>query len=211
MLTPAPGILPRISRAILRLLGWKTICQVDIPPKAVLIAYPHTSNWDFLFTMLGKSALGLHAHWVGKDSLFCWPVAGLLRSMGGIPVNRRQRSGFVEHMAEEFARHPQFHLAIAPEGTRKRTEGWKSGFYRIALAAKVPLALACSDYARREVGIIAVLHPSGDPDADMAAIASAYAGCTGRIPQFASPITLLGQGGTTMAEKPPGDTGHHPI
>jgi len=185
-------MLRPISRALLHLLGWSLLEPAEKPAKAVIIAYPHTSNWDFLYTMLGNRALGLAARWVAKDTLFRWPLGCLLRSMGGIPVNRRQRSGFVEQMTGEFATRQNFVLALAPEGTRSHTEGWKSGFYRIALAAGVPLALGCVDYAKRQVGVLCYVELSGDMAADIARIADAYAGRQGLRPELASPIRWLG-------------------
>ena len=176
---------------LLKLFGWRLLEPADRPLKAVVIAYPHTSNWDLLYTMLGKTMLGLGAHWVAKDTLFRWPVAGLMRWMGGIPVNRRERTGFVEQMADEFSARDHFMLALAPEGTRSLTAGWKTGFYRIALAANVPVALGCVDYAKREVGVLAYLNLSGNEAADIARIAEIYAGRQGYRPELASPIRWI--------------------
>ena len=184
-------MLKPLARIILALLGWRLLDPPQRPARAVVVAYPHTSNWDALYAQLGKLALGLDAHWVGKDNLFRWPFAGLLRRLGGIPVDRRASHGFVAQMAAQFAAHPDFLLVMAPEGTRKLTAGWKSGFYRIALEAGVPLILTTVDYARREVGILAYVELSGDPDADIATIAAHYAGRHGRNPELASPIRWL--------------------
>jgi len=185
-------MLKSLARIILTLLGWRLLDPPQRPARAVVVGYPHTSNWDALYGQLGKLALGLNARWVGKDNLFRWPFAGLLRRLGGIPVDRRAPHGFVDQMAAQFAAQPEFLLVMAPEGTRRLTDGWKSGFYRIALAAGVPLILTTVDYARREVGILAYLEPSGDPEADIATIAAHYAGRQGRNPALASPIRWLG-------------------
>ena len=184
-------MLRNLGRIILSLLGWTLLDPPQRPARAVVVAYPHTSNWDALYAQLGKLALGLDAHWVGKDNLFRWPFAGILRWLGGIPVDRRASHGFVAQMAAQFAAHPDFLLVMAPEGTRKLTAGWKSGFYRIALEAGVPLILTTVNYARREVGILAYVELSGDPDADIATIAAHYAGRHGRNPELASPIRWL--------------------
>ena len=184
-------MLRNLARIILSLLGWTLLDPPQRPLRAVVVGYAHTSNWDALYSQLGQLALGLNARWVGKDSLFRWPFAGFLRWLGGIPVDRRASRGFVAQMAAQFAAHPAFLLVMAPEGTRKLTAGWKSGFYRIALEAGVPLILTTVDYARREVGILAYLELSGDPDADIAAIAAHYAGRHGRNPELASPIRWL--------------------
>lgn len=179
------------ARFILRLLGWKLIDLPQRPPKAVVIAYPHTSNWDFPVTLLALAALPFGAHWVGKDTMFRGPLGPLMRALGGIAVNRRERTGFVERLADEFRRRENFHMIIATEGTRSKQAGWKSGFYRIALAAGVPVIMAVVDYAKREVGLLSSIELAGVEDADMARIAACYAGRQGFHPENASPIRLL--------------------
>lgn len=180
-----------LARSVLKLLGWTLLDVPERPARAVLIAYPHTSNWDGFYALLIKLALQLDTHWVGKDALFRPPFGRLARRLGGVPVNRRQPTGFVEQMAAEFARRPRFMLVIAPEGTRSLTGGWKTGFYRIALAAQVPVGLAFVDYRRREAGILAYLTLSGDPEKDIAAIAEHYRDRPGKRPELASPIRWL--------------------
>ena len=184
-------MLQTLARLILKALGWRLIEPANRPVRMLIIAYPHTSNWDGFYALLTGLGLGLRANWAAKDSLFFWPIGGQLKRLGGIPVNRRQRTGFVEQMVERFARDPHCQLIMAPEGTRRRTEGWKSGFYRIAVAAGVPVALGCVDYARREAGILAYVTLSGDPAADIATIASHYAGRSGKRPEPASPVRWL--------------------
>lgn len=184
-------MLKTLSRRLLALLGWKLIEPQNRPAKAVLVGYPHTSNWDGVYALLVKLALGLPANWVGKDTLFRWPLGGIMRRLGGIPIDRSAPTGFVAQMAAEFASRPDFLLVIAPEGTRSLTKGWKSGFYRIALAAKVPVALAYVDYAKRQAGILTYLTLTGDPAADIAAIACHYENRSGKHPELASPIRWL--------------------
>lgn len=161
-----------------------------MPERCVVIFYPHTSNWDFAIGLLTKWAVAIRFNWVGKDSLFHWPLGPLLRSLGGIPVNRRERTQLVERLAAELARRPVLRVVITPEGTRARTEHWKSGFYHLAKVARVPLALAFIDYTRREIGIGAYRTLTGDAAADMAAIASFYAGRTGFHPEQQGPVRL---------------------
>lgn len=173
------------------LFGWKLLDGPALPPKAVLVGYPHTSNWDLVTTLLALAALGITPRWVGKDTMFRGWRGPIMRGLGGIPVNRREATGFVDRIAKEFAAQDHFLLCIAPEGTRKRAEGWKSGFYRIALAAQVPVALGVADYKRKELGIPAVLAMSGDEQADLARIAEVYEGRTGCRPAEQSPIRLL--------------------
>jgi hypothetical protein len=114
-----------------------------------------------------------------------------MRALGGIPVNRRERTGFVDRMAQEFAKHERFIMVIAPEGTRARTEGWKSGFYRLVLAAGVPVLAGVADYRRKELGLLGSISLSGDEEQDMAAIAALYDGREGHTPSRGSPIKLL--------------------
>lgn len=180
-----------LARSMLKLLGWTLIEAPDRPARAVLIAYPHTSNWDGFYALLIKWALRLDTHWVGKDALFRPPFGSLLRWLGGVPVNRRQRTGFVEQMVAEFAPRPDFMLVMAPEGTRSLTGGWKTGFYRIALGAQVPVGLAFVDYRRREAGVLAYLPLTGDPDTDIKAIAAYYHERPGKRPELASPVRWL--------------------
>jgi len=179
---PAPDNVPdtqsktwlqALGNRLLRLGGWHLVL-VQPPPKTVVIIYPHTSNWDFFIGMAARWAAGLRAYWAGKDTIFRWPVAGLLKRLGGIPVNRRIRTGFTSQMLAEFERRDDFLLVIAPEGTRKRTEYLKSGFYHLALAAKVPLGLAFFDYQRKEVGIGAYIALCGDEQKDLEAIRAFY-------------------------------------
>ena len=184
-------MLKKLAARLLAWHGWTLHEPPQRPTRAVLVAYPHTSNWDALYALLAKLALGLEVRWVAKDSLFRWPFGGLLRNLGGIPVNRRVRNGFVAAMAAQFAAQPKLLLVLAPEGTRALTAGWKSGFYRIALAANVPLALGFVDYARRQAGILAYLTLSGDPAVDIAEIARHYVDRPGRRPALASPIRWL--------------------
>jgi len=169
-----PGPFGRLSGALLRLFGWRVLFIQPSTPKAVVIVYPHTSNWDFIVGILTRFAIALPAHWVGKDTLFRPPLGGLFRRLGGIPVNRRQSAGFVDGLIETFNKSKRLYLAIAPEGTRAKSDHWKSGFYRLAVAAGVPLGLAFIDYSRREVGIEKWLQLSGNEAEDLAGIRVYY-------------------------------------
>jgi 1-acyl-sn-glycerol-3-phosphate acyltransferase len=184
-------MLKPLSRSLLKLFGWTVIEPPARPARAVLIGYPHTSNWDGVIGLFTKLALGLDARWVGKNSLFIGPLDGIFRRLGGIPIKRDVRNGFVTEMVAQFATNPNFLLVMAPEGTRSLTKGWKSGFYRIALEAKVPVALAVVDYARREAGILTYLAMTGDPTTDITAIAAHYEGRQGKHPELAAPIRWL--------------------
>jgi len=180
-----------LARRILALSGWKLLDGPPLPAKAVLLGYPHTSNWDLAMTLLGLVALGITPRWAGKDTMFRGWRGPIMRSLGGIPVNRRERTGFVDRMAAEIATQERFLLAIAPEGTRTLAPGWKSGFYRIALAARVPVVAAVADYGKKELGILAVLTMTGDEEADIARIAQLYHGREGLRPANKSPVRLV--------------------
>lgn len=184
------GVAARLCRGLLHLAGWRLILDLPRLERGVVVFYPHTSNWDFVVGLLTRFALNVPVTWAGKDNLFRWPFRTLWRSLGGIPVNRREHTGFVVQMIEAFAARDRMLLAIAPEGTRRRTEHWKSGFYRVALGAHVPLVLAFIDFTRKEVGVGGSFMPSGDPIADFARLRAFYGDKKGRHPEQASPIAL---------------------
>ena len=144
---------------MLRALGWRVVLAQPVPLRCVVVIYPHTSNWDFPIGLMAKWVTGIHFRFVGKDTLFAGPFGPLFTRWGGIPVNRRERTGIIAQLAQRFATEDDFRLVFAPEGTRSRTEHWKSGFYHLARAAGVPVALAFIDYARREVGVGAYRRP----------------------------------------------------
>ena len=178
------------ARRLLALRGWRVAITPPPAPRCVIIVYPHTSNWDFVIGYLARVAAGLPVEWIGKDTLFRWPVAALLRRMGGVPVDRRRPTGLIDQLAGELERCDRMWLALAPEGTRARTDHWKSGFYHLALKAKVPVGLAFIDYRTRVVGLDTYLTMSGDEEADLARIRAVYAGKTGKHPEQASDIRL---------------------
>jgi hypothetical protein len=183
-----PTAAQRLARRALALAGWSTDVVWPPGPRCVIVVYPHTSNWDFVVGYFVKVALGLPAWWIGKHTLFRWPIGGLLRRMGGIPVDRTAPGGLISELVREFQRRDTLWLAIAPEGTRARTDHWKSGFYRIALAAGVPVGLAYMDWRRRVVGLTTYLTPTGDEEADLGRIRQAYAGREGKHPGNAGEI-----------------------
>lgn len=182
-----------LARALLRLAGWRLVFDGLPAAQGVAIVYPHTSNWDFVIGVLAKWAIGIPVTFWGKDSLFRIPLLGRwMRWVGGVPVDRSNPRGVVGPMAQALSdarRDGRFlWLALAPEGTRRRVAGWRSGFYHVTLAAQVPLGLVGLDYARREVGFRAFLMLGGDREADLAAIAAALGPCTGLRPAQAAPI-----------------------
>jgi len=182
------GLRPRFAFALLRFFGWRVVLSQPVPRKCVVVFYPHTSNWDFPAGLLASWATGIEFHWIGKHTLFETPLRRWFARWGGIPVDRGDATGFVDQVAAMFATHDDFALVIAPEGTRRRTGHWKSGFYRLALAARVPVGLAFIDRATRRVGIGAWLDLQGDVENDLAAIRAFYADKHAWNPGQAGPI-----------------------
>ena len=163
--------------------GWKTPPPLPDVKKCVLVVAPHTSNWDFPIGMAYALWYRLQARWVGKDSLFKFPVGGAFKWMGGIPVDRSQRHNFVHQAAALFEQHETLWMAVTPEGTRSKVDKWKTGFYYIALEAKVPIVLAYIDYGRKEAGIDRVIYPTGDLETELDDILAYYANITGNRPE----------------------------
>ena len=192
----------RLCRALLHAVGWRLVNDCPRVDKIVIVFYPHTSNWDFVIGLLARFGLSVPVTWAGKDNLFRWPFSGVWRALGGIPVNRREHTGFVAQMTAEFAQRRMMMLAIAPEGTRRRTEYWKSGAYRVALAAAVPFGLAFIDFRKKEVGVGGMLHLTGDAAKDFAALRAFYSDKTARHPEQAAPIELK-----AASDPPRGRTG----
>ena len=199
------GALPRLGQRLalrlLQLFGWKVRYKPLPGRHGVAIVYPHTSNWDFVVGLLGKWALGLPFRWLGKESLFRGPWAALMRSWGGVRVERGSSTGATERLADEMRKSDWFWLALAPEGTRSYRAHLRSGFYHLAVLAKVPLVIVYMDYPNKELGVVDVIRLTGDQTIDMAAIAAAYKGRLGRHPALAAPIALA-------PRKDGADTGH---
>ena len=181
--TPVVNTLLRgLSIAILKVTGWKVEGQLpQHAAKSVLIAAPHTSNWDLPYTLMLSFVLRLRVYWMGKQSIFRWPFGGLMRWLGGIPVNRGQASNLVAQSAQAMrdADGPM-QLIVPPEGTRGKTRHWKTGFYFIAQQAGVPIVLAFVDYERKVGGLGPLFELTGDVEADMAAIKAFYAPIKGK-------------------------------
>ena len=179
-----------LANKFMSLLGWHFVGERPPHDKFVAIGAPHTTNWDFLLFLAVMSHFGIRAKAIGKHTLFRWPFGGLMRRLGLIPVRRGTGEGLVQQMVDEFAAADELALVIAPEGTRKRTEFWKSGFYRIASAAEVPIVLALIDFPNKTAGIGSILYPSGDLVADMDRIREFYGPFQGRHPENQGPIRL---------------------
>lgn len=181
--TPVVNTLLRaISVSFLRLTGWKV--QGSLPPecaKSVFIAAPHTSNWDLPYTLMVAFALRLNIYWMGKESIFKPPFRGLMQWLGGIPVDRKQANNLVAASVDAIgAADGPVQLIVPPEGTRSKARYWKTGFYYIALGAKVPIVMAYMDYEKKISGLGPVFTPSGDIEADMVKIKAFYAAFKGK-------------------------------
>lgn len=161
-------------------MGWRVTGEIPNAPKLVIIAAPHTSNWDFVVAIAAKLGLGLDVRFLGKDSLFVGPLGWVMRWFGGRPVDRSVSHDVVKEMVAEFARTDRLVLGIAPEGTRKRVERWRTGFYHIAHGAGVPIVPVALNFGERAIQIMAPFATTGDVDRDIAELQTRFAGIRGR-------------------------------
>lgn len=166
------------------MFGWKCTSTEGVDtPKCVICVAPHTSNWDFIVGKLFYTSIGLTAGFLIKKEWFFFPFNLIFKSMGGVPVDRGRRTSVTEQVAQMFAENERFQIAITPEGTRKRVNDWKKGFYFIAQKAQVPILIAYFDYAKKEVGSKGLFYPTGDAEKDIMAIRKMYNGVAGRHPE----------------------------
>lgn len=172
-----------LSAETLRMFGWVVEFTVPDYPKCIICVAPHTSNWDFILGELAIHAVGRKVGFMMKSSWFFFPLGPIFKALGGIPVERKhKKSSLVESMVARFKSESHLTVAIAPEGTRKKTAKWHTGFLRIAYQADVPIALGAIDYARKLIKVTDTFIPTGDVEADIAAIKSYYRPFTGRYP-----------------------------
>ncbi len=173
-----------LCQRTLDLLGWTLTGRMpDNTPKSVVIAAPHTSNWDFPYTLMVAFALGLNIQWMGKKQLFRFPFGALMRWLGGIPVDRSQSTNLVAASIDTLLSSPHdLHLVVPPEGTRSQSRHWKTGFYYIAAGAQVPIVLGYMDFAQKKSGLGEAFLPTGNIEADMALIKAFYAPFKGKNP-----------------------------
>jgi 1-acyl-sn-glycerol-3-phosphate acyltransferase len=176
-----------LARGWLGITRWRCVApQHPVPKRCVVIAFPHTSNWDFPLTLALAAMSGVPLKWLGKRQLFRGPMGPIMRSLGGVSVERSSKQGMVAQWAAEFGSRDQLALLVAAEGTRSRVEYWKSGFYRLAQEAGVPIACAFVDGATKTGGFGLILEPSGDIKADMDRIRAFYADKKGWKPELSS-------------------------
>jgi len=179
-----------IARSAIWLLGWRVEAEIPSARRFIAVGHPHTSTWDFPLFILMIWSIGLPLRWIGKKSLFDSSFGWFFYALGGLPVDRSGGKNMVVSVAELFAQHEDLTLGIAPAGTRKYSTHWRSGFYHMALGAKVPLVLGSIDFKRRVVCILDTLHLSGDVGTDMDLIRAAFAPMKGRNPERMAPIRL---------------------
>jgi 1-acyl-sn-glycerol-3-phosphate acyltransferase len=164
----------------LKLMGWRVEGKVPDIEKFVIIAAPHTSNWDFPITLAVCFALKMKIYWMGKAAMFRWPFAAALRWLGGIPIDRSKSHNVVEQSIQAFHKLEKLIMVVPPEGTRKKVSYWKTGFYHIAQGANVPIVLGFLDYRRKVGGIGPTFHPTGHIEKDIQTIRNFYAAIMGK-------------------------------
>jgi 1-acyl-sn-glycerol-3-phosphate acyltransferase len=171
------------GRLMMGIWGWRIEGEVPNVAKMVLIVAPHTSNWDFPAGLFAKLAMRLDGRFIGKHTLFRWPFGVFLRAIGGIPVDRSAAQGVVEDTIRALRETERFLLVVAPEGTRRKATKWKSGFYRIAVAAGVPILLVAFDWPRKVIRMGPLFEPTGDYERDLPLIQSHYSAQMARYPE----------------------------
>ena len=176
-----------LSKLLFKLNGWKIVGPHVYPEKCLVIAAPHTSNWDFLIGRCYAYIIGVKPKYLVKSELFLPILRIWIKFNGGIPVFRKSKNNVVEQVVDMFGNATQLHLGIAPEGTRTKVVKWKSGFYHIATKANVPILLLAMDYGNKKIGIIHEFIPSGNFEEDMLLIQEKYQNIKGKIPENYNP------------------------
>jgi 1-acyl-sn-glycerol-3-phosphate acyltransferase len=172
-----------LSKLLFNILGWSSGKVVEKKhTKYLIVVAPHTSNFDFIYGILFAFQLGFRVRYFAKKELFHWSSSWFFKALGGIPVNRDKNNNLVSHITDVFNSHEKLIVGIAPEGTRKSVRKWKTGFYYIALEAKIPIALAYLDYKEKKAGIGLVVYPSGDIKKDFQIIENFYSEINPKYP-----------------------------
>ncbi len=179
-----------LGKRFMKFKGWEFEGKLPPQGKFMLICAPHTSNWDFIYLLAIMFMLRIKVSWMGKHTLFKKPFGKFMRWLGGIPIDRRSTHGVVDQIADYYNKHDDLIIAIAPEGTRKKTDHWKSGFYHIANKAQVPLLLGYVDFVNKKAGTGPAFIPTGDMQKDMDIIRDFYQDIRGDHPEMESDIVL---------------------
>ncbi|MGB2895727.1 MAG: lysophospholipid acyltransferase family protein [Anaerolineales bacterium] len=189
-------LLKTLALWFLALAGWKAKSDIEIhllPKKFVAILAPHTSNWDLLFIMGVIFALGIKFNWFGKKEAFRWPLGGLFKRLGGIPIERSTKKNMVQQTVELIRSRERVIVGIAPEGTRSNTKYWKTGFYHIAHQAAAPVVFAFLDYGRKVGGLGPLMETTGDIEEDFKVIRGYYQGITAKYPECVGKVAIKPQ------------------
>lgn len=174
-----------LGKSSLKVLGWKMAGDLPDVPKVVAIAYPHTSNWDFIVGLSVMLATGLKGSWIAKAEMFNSPLGGVWKKLGGIPIVRGKKLGAVEQQIAAMTAAEKMFLLLEPEGTRGAGDKWKTGFYHIAIGAGVPILPVTWDYASKTLTFLPLFHPTGDLEADVQALMQLGKNCQGKFPEKA--------------------------
>ncbi|MES0338609.1 MAG: lysophospholipid acyltransferase family protein [Anaerolineales bacterium] len=190
------NFIKTLAQWFIALVGWKAEGDLHLlPKKFVAIMAPHTSNWDLLFALGTISALGIKFNWFGKKEAFSWPIGGLFKLLGGIPIERSAHQNMVEQTAALIRSRDRVIIGIAPEGTRSNSKYWKTGFYNIAHQAGVPIVFAFLDYARKVGGLGPMMQTTGDIEEDLEEIRKYYKGVTAKNPALVGEIAIKPKNG----------------
>lgn len=189
---PEPqSVSQRLCQQVLRATGW-SVAPFPNVDKAIIAGGPHTSNWDGVLGLTGKTAIGIDAHLMIKDNLFKGPLGWLLRRCGAIPIDRSRSAGVVEQTVEQFAKHDRLYIVVTPEGTRTRATKWKTGFWHIARQAGVPIVVALADYQSKRIFFPEVMTPGGDLERDLQYLYECFAGVMPKRPEkLSAPVKTL--------------------
>lgn len=187
----SPKLIRRLlGRTLLKALGWKAVPMLHKVPKAVIIMAPHSSTWDIIIGLIIKLATGAQFNWVGKKELFKGPLGEFFKYLGGLPLDREGTKNLVDAMIQEFQHRDRLLYGIAPEGSRSYRAHWRSGFYHIAVGAKVPIIFYYLDFKTKIGGCGPIFYPTGDIVQDMEEIRKFYANITPRNPKNCGPMTF---------------------
>ncbi len=179
-----------VARGFMRIAGWRVKGQMPEYPRIVVIAAPHTTNWDFVYLMAAAMVLKAPISWLGKKELFRAPFGWIMRTLGGIPVNRSTSTNLVEQVAEQLRASEPMAVVIPPSGTRGSAPHWKSGFYWIAVKAEARIVCGYLDYAKKEAGLGVNFQPTGDVSSDMVPVRKFYEPIQGKNPDNLTPVRL---------------------
>lgn len=172
-----------VSKFIMWLSGWKIVSTPPNEKKFIMIAAPHTSNWDFIYARAAFYIMGIRCRYTVKSELFFFPLGLILKSMGGLAINRKEKGNMVDRMIHLYDKWDSLTILITPEGTRSYSPDWKKGFYHIAVGAKIPISLGFLNYEKKEAGIGPLIYPTGDYETDVEKIKSFYRTIPGKYPE----------------------------